>query len=209
MSHKLIVFTAPSGAGKTTLVRYLLQTVDVLAFSVSATTRPRRANETDGRDYYFINKEEFVQRVENNEFVEWQEVYDGNYYGTLKSEIARLFAEGKSIIFDVDVEGAKNIKKMYGSQALTVFIKPPNIEVLRERLKHRHTETEHTLEQRLAKAVRELACETEFDIAILNDNLTQAKSDALQIATNFLQNAEFSFPIEWRLIETPCEEELR
>lgn len=186
MSPKLVVFTAPSGAGKTTLVRYLLQTIDVLAFSVSATTRPRRSNETDGIDYYFISKEEFRDRIDKGEFVEWQEVYDGNCYGTLKSELDRLFAQGKSIIFDVDVEGAKNIKRQYGKQALTVFVKPPNIETLRERLQRRHTETEHTLQQRLQKAIKELACENDFDAIVLNDQLDKAKSDALEIVQDFL-----------------------
>jgi guanylate kinase len=187
MSHKLIIFTAPSGAGKTTLVRHLLKTIDVLAFSVSATTRTCRASETNGKDYYFINKDEFLYRVGNGEFVEWQEVYDGNYYGTLKSEISLLFSEGKSIIFDVDVEGAKNIKKMYGNQALTVFVKPPNIATLRERLMYRHTETDHTLQQRLDKAIKELACEADFDAVILNDNLDQAKKDAFDTASSFLK----------------------
>lgn len=187
MPQKLIIFTAPSGAGKTTLVRYLLQTIDALAFSVSATTRPCRANETDGKDYYFISRTQFLELIKNHEFVEWQEVYDGNFYGTLKSEISRLFAEGKSIIFDVDVEGAKNIKKMYGKQALTIFVKPPNIETLRERLSNRHTETNHTLQQRLDKAIKELACEVEFDTVVLNDKLEQAKKDAFDVVNQFLE----------------------
>lgn len=183
---KLIVFTAPSGAGKTTLVRHLLSVCDDLRFSVSATTRPIRTGETDGKDYYFIDKEEFIHRRQQAHFLEWEEVYDGNYYGTLKSEIDRIFAMGKSVIFDVDVEGAKNIKREYNDLALTIFVKPPSVETLRRRLVGRGSETDATLLQRLDKAIQELECEPLFDICLLNDDLNTAKQRALDIVRDFL-----------------------
>ncbi len=186
MSHKLIVFTAPSGAGKTTLVKHLIQHNKDLQFSVSATTRTRRPNEVDGQDYYFIGREEFLRRRANNEFLEWQEVYDGNFYGTLLSEIQRIFALNKSVLFDVDVKGALNIKKHYGNLALTVFVRPPSIEVLRDRLLGRNTETNASLLQRLDKAIQELEYEPCFDTCIVNDNLDIAKKDAETITHRFL-----------------------
>lgn len=188
MKHndKLIVFTAPSGAGKTTLVKYLLSTLDQLTFSVSATTREKRANETHGKDYYFLSKADFKQKLEKSDFLEWQEVYDGNYYGTLQSEIERIFALGKHIIFDVDVQGALNIKKMYGDQVLTVFVMPPNVETLRQRLLRRQSETPETLQRRVDKAVFELSYSSKFDTTVLNDDLVVAKADALKLVQDFL-----------------------
>lgn len=184
---KLVIFTAPSGAGKTTLVRHLMSELnEVLAFSVSATTRQRRQREKDGYDYYFITKDQFLQRVETGEFLEYQEVYDGNYYGTLKSEIQRIFDMDKSVIFDVDVQGALNIKKCYGKDALTIFVKPPSIEALKTRLVGRNSETDATLQQRLQKAIIELEYANRFDVTIINDQLEVAKQQAYQIVTNFL-----------------------
>lgn len=184
---KLVIFTAPSGAGKTTLVRHLMSELnEVLAFSVSATTRQRREREKDGYDYYFITKDQFRQRIETDEFLEYQEVYDGNYYGTLKSEIQRIFDMDKSVIFDVDVQGAINIKKRYGKDALTIFVKPPSIEALKTRLIGRKSETDATLQQRLQKAIIELEYANRFDVTIINDQLEVAKQQAYQIVTNFL-----------------------
>lgn len=185
---KLIVFTAPSGAGKTTLVRHLLHTIDNLMFSVSATTRARRSNEVDGRDYYFISVEDFKLRIARGDFLEWQEVYDGNYYGTLKSEIQRIFDIDKNVIFDVDVEGALNIKKSYGNQVLTVFVKPPSLDVLRQRLLRRHTEDAETLQRRVDKAALELQYEEKFDVVVYNDDINIAKADAEMLISQFLCN---------------------
>lgn len=184
---KLIVFTAPSGAGKTTLVKHVLsQLSNKVAFSVSATTRQQRSNEVNGIDYLFISREEFISRKENNEFLEWQEVYDGNFYGTLHSEIARIWKEGKAVIFDVDVEGAVNIKKIYGERALTVFVKPPSLETIRKRLMQRNSETNEMLEKRVAKAALELQYEGLFDIVLINDEIAEAKKNAIVIVCSFL-----------------------
>jgi len=184
---KLIVFTAPSGAGKTTLVKHVLsQLSNKVAFSVSATTRQQRSNEVNGIDYLFISREEFISRKENNEFLEWQEVYDGNFYGTLHSEIARIWKEGKAVIFDVDVEGAVNIKKIYGERALTVFVKPPSLETIRKRLMQRNSETNEMLEKRVAKAALELQYEGLFDIVLINDEIAEAKKNAIEIVCSFL-----------------------
>lgn len=187
MDNKLVIFTAPSGAGKTTLVKHLVSRVSSLAFSVSVTTRQQRKNEVHGRDYYFISHQEFKQKIANGDLLEWQEVYDGNYYGTLRSEIDRLWQAGKHVIFDVDVQGAINIKNCYGRRALTVFVKPPSVQTLRDRLIGRNSETNETLERRLKKAVKELAYENQFDTAVLNDNLTIAKEEAFNKVTDFLK----------------------
>jgi guanylate kinase len=149
MNHKLIVVAAPSGAGKTTIVRHLIRTFEALAFSVSAATRAQRAHETDGKDYYFISKEDFQQRIAQDLFLEWQEVYAGQFYGTLKSEIDRLWALGKTVIFDIDVQGALNIKKAYPEETLLVFVKPPSAEILIQRLQDRNTESEESLKRRI------------------------------------------------------------
>lgn len=188
MKGKLIVFTAPSGAGKTTLVKHLLKKMDNLAFSVSATTRSRRQNEIDGRDYYFLTKEEFSEKLEKGEFLEYQEVYDGNFYGTLIAEVDRLLCLGKHVIFDVDVEGALSIKKHYQDQALTVFVQAPSIEVIKQRLTRRNSESPETLEMRVKKAYEENKYASKFDKVVLNDVLQEAKANAYRIAKNFLTN---------------------
>jgi len=183
---KLIALTAPSGAGKTTIARHLLSTFDELAFSVSATTREKRAHETDGKDYYFLTKEEFERRIKNDEFVEWEEVYEGQFYGTLKSEIERILAIGKYVIFDIDVKGATSIKRVYGDDAMVVFIKPPSPEVLFERLRNRKTESQKSLEKRIARAKRELTYEDKFDKVLMNDDLDIALRDAEQLIKDSL-----------------------
>ena len=187
--NKLLLFDAPSGAGKTTIVRYLLGKFPNLSFSVSATTRNRRAYEQDGVDYYFISQEEFRRRMENKAFAEWEEVYAGQFYGTLHSEIQRLWAMGKDIIFDIDVYGAVRLKKKYPEQALTVFVKPPSRDALIERLRLRGTESEETFAKRIIKADEELAFENKFDMVLVNDVLEDALRRAENIAENFLLDA--------------------
>ena len=182
---KLIIFSAPSGAGKTTIVRHLLENNPNLTFSVSATTRERRAHEVDGKDYYFMPRAEFEQKIENKEFAEYEEVYHGTYYGTLKSEIERLRAEGKNVIFDVDVEGGLRLKKKYKEDALAIFVKVSSVEVLKERLNKRNTETEEKRAERIAKAVKELMYEKLFDVVIENDNLEEAFQKAQQLYNDF------------------------
>lgn len=183
---KLIVVTAPSGAGKTTIVRHLLASFGNLAFSVSATTRGRRENEQEGIDYYYINVQEFRELVAQNAFLEWEEVYENQFYGTLKSEAERLWAEGKCVVFDIDVKGALNIKKAFPDQTLTIFIKPPSPEILLERLKKRKSETDESLRKRIAKATIELTFEKHFDIALVNDDLAVALRQAEQIVGEWL-----------------------
>ncbi len=186
MTGKLIIFAAPSGSGKTTIVKYLLEQNLNVCFSISATTRPKRENEISGKDYFFLTPEDFKQKITENCFLEWEEVYSGNFYGTLKSEVDRELALGKNILFDIDVKGALNIKKNYGVQALAIFIKPPSIEVLKERLKIRNTESEETLNTRIGKSEYELTFEDQFDITIINDNIDEAKEEALLIIKNFI-----------------------
>ncbi len=175
---KLLIFTAPSGAGKTTIVRHLLQVIDNLAFSISATTRPRRLHEEDGKDYYFMDVEEFERHIRQGDFLEWEEVYPGKYYGTLKREVERLWAEGKDIIFDIDVHGALSIKKIFPKESLAIFVKPPSREVLIERLTKRQTESGKTLEERVARAEEELLFENKFDRVLVNDALCNALENA-------------------------------
>lgn len=175
---KLIALTAPSGAGKTTIARHLLKTFDQLSFSISATTREKRGHEEHAKDYYFLTKEAFEQKIADDEFVEWEEVYKGQFYGTLKSEIKRILDNDKYVIFDIDVEGASSIKRVYGDEVLVVFIKPPSPEVLFERLRNRKTESKKSLEKRIARATRELTYEDKFDVVLINDQLEVALSDA-------------------------------
>lgn len=184
--NKVVIFCAPSGSGKTTIVKHLLSVDNRLAFSVSACTRNKRANEEHGKDYYFLSHEEFKQRITNNEFLEYEEVYGGNFYGTLKSEVDRIWAMGKAVIFDVDVEGGLNIKKHFGDKALAVFVKPPSVEVLEQRLRYRSTETEETLRIRINKAVHELQYENKFEYVLLNENLEEALVVAENLITGFL-----------------------
>ncbi|MCB9261101.1 MAG: guanylate kinase [Flavobacteriales bacterium] len=183
---KLIIFSAPSGSGKTTVVRHLLEVNKKLAFSISATTRKKRPNEVDGKDYYFLTPEEFEKKLENQEFLEHEQVYPGLYYGTLKSEVERIWAEGKTVMFDVDVVGGMNIKNQYGHQALAIFLRPPSVEELIHRLKARETEAENELNQRINKATEELKFEKEFDIVLINNNLAHTLVEAESLVEYFL-----------------------
>jgi guanylate kinase len=185
---KLIVVTAPSGAGKTTIVHHLLKTFDDLAFSVSATTRSRRENEKEGRDYYFISVEEFKKLISEGAFLEWEEVYENQFYGTLKSEVQRLWDSGKYVVFDVDVKGAMSIKKTFPDHTFTIFIKPPSPEVLYQRLSRRKSESEDNLRKRIEKAAYELTFEKNFDIALVNDKLERALHEAEQIVEKWLDS---------------------
>jgi len=185
---KLIIFSAPSGSGKTTLVHHLLKQPELnLAFSISAASREKRSGEKNGKDYYFISPEEFKKKIENDEFVEWEEVYKNNFYGTLKEEVERLRNQGKNIIFDIDVKGGLNIKKQFPNDSLAVFVQPPSIEELIERLKNRKTETPEKIKMRIDKAEEELKFADKFDKIILNDNLEKAKQEAYNIVKNFLE----------------------
>lgn len=183
---KLVIFSAPSGSGKTTVVKHLLETNPNLQFSISATTRKKRPNEVDGKDYYFLSQEEFESKLANGEFLEYEQVYDGLYYGTLKSEIERIWDNDKSVIFDVDVVGGLNIKRIYGKKALAVFLRPPSVDELMERLKRRETEVEHELEQRIGKANEELKYEKEFDIVLINNILAHTLKETESIVNYFL-----------------------
>ena len=183
-----MVFSAPSGSGKTTLVNHLLSEIPDMAFSVSATTRSPRGNEQNGKEYYFISLEEFKKRVENDEFLEWQEVYPGRCYGTLKAVVSAMQEEGKHVAFDVDVVGGTNIKSFYGDEALSVFIQAPSIDVLKQRLVSRKTDSMEEIEKRLAKAQWEMDfAQGKFDVTIINDDLETAKADILEAVTRFLE----------------------
>lgn len=183
---KLIIFSAPSGAGKTTLVKHLLALDMGLEFSVSATSRSKRPGEKDGRDYYFLTAEEFRKKIDSDEFLEWEEVYADHYYGTLKSELDRIWTKGHHVIFDVDVVGGMNIKKQYAKNALSVFVMPPTPAHLEERLKARSTESEQNLKKRLDKVHHELGFAQKFDVVLINDDLEKAKKDAFQLVNEFL-----------------------
>lgn len=183
---KLVIFSAPSGAGKTTIVHHLLKQIPQLAFSVSATTRQKRGEEVHGKDYYFISKEEFLHRIAQKEFVEFEEVYKDNFYGTLRSEIERLWSEGKQVIFDIDVEGGLHLKKKFGDRALAVFVQPPSLEVLIERLHGRATDSQEKLKERIEKAEKELAYADKFDLILKNDELKTACAEAEQLVSKFL-----------------------
>ena len=184
---KLLVFSAPSGSGKTTIVRHLLAQEDLnLAFSVSCTTREPRGEEQHGVDYYFIDLKTFKNHIKASDFVEWEEVYRDNFYGTLQSEVERLWAEGKNVIFDIDVAGGLRIKKKYQDQTLAVFVKPPSIDELKIRLKKRSTESEDKINMRIAKASVELATAPQFDQVIKNYDLDVAKKEAYQLVKTFL-----------------------
>lgn len=185
---KLIIFSAPSGAGKSTLVRYLLAQGLDLRFSISATSRLPRGEEKNGVEYFFLTPEEFRQRIANNEFLEYEEVYTDKFYGTLKSEVDFILAEGSNVIFDVDCIGGLNIKKYYGSQALSIFVMPPSVEALRERLEKRGTDTPQVIENRLAKAEYEMSFAPQFDIVVCNDDFDRAKEEVLKLVTQFIQS---------------------
>ncbi len=187
MNGKLIIFSAPSGSGKTTIVRELLATNSNLGFSISACTRPPRGDhEKHGIDYYFLSVEDFRQRIANNEFAEWEEVYPGTYYGTLKSEIERLWSLGKHVLFDVDVKGGLALKRAYQDKALAVFVRVPSVEVLEQRLRSRGTETEESLAKRIAKMTYELSFEQQFDVVLINDSLETAMSGAQRLVDEFI-----------------------
>jgi guanylate kinase len=186
MSGKAIIVSAPSGAGKTTIVRHLLKVIPQLEFSISACSREKRTGETDGKDYYFISGDDFRDRISRDEFVEWQEVYPGSYYGTLKSEMDRIWSLDKTHIFDVDVVGAVNLKKYFGAHGLGIFIHPPSIEELENRLKKRGTESEETLRKRIDKAAYELTFAARFDRIILNDNLPVKCQEIVELVNGFL-----------------------
>ncbi len=185
---KLIVFSAPSGSGKTTIVRHLLKQPELnLEFSVSTTTRNKRSNEIHGKDYYFLSLEEFKKKRKNNEFVEWEEVYRDTYYGTLKTEVERIWAKGKHVIFDIDVSGGMRIKRKFPEQTLAVFVKPPNLNELIRRLKERGEESEKKINMRVAKAPSELLTAELFDVIVLNDNLDKALENAYNLVVEFLK----------------------
>lgn len=185
---KLIVFSAPSGSGKTTIVRHLLG-IDALnlEFSISATSREKRGKEVDAKDYYFLSAQAFKNKIKNDEFLEWEEVYRDNFYGTLKSEVERIWANGKHVIFDIDVSGGLRIKRKFPEQTLAIFVKPPSIDELKIRLKKRKTESEDKINMRVAKASAELATAPLFDVIITNDNLENALIEAENLVGNFIK----------------------
>ncbi len=184
---KLIIFSAPSGSGKTTLVRHLLAQDELnLAFSVSATSRAPRGDEQEGVHYYYKTAEEFKQHIKNEDFIEWEEVYRDHFYGTLKSEVERLWAQGKHVIFDIDVAGGLRIKNKFPERTLAVFVKPPSVDELKRRLKERSTEPEEKINMRIAKASVELATAPQFDLILRNDDLETAKKEAVALVRQFL-----------------------
>lgn len=187
MQGKLIIFSAPSGAGKTTIVRHLLQKFPELSFSISATTRECRGAEQNQRDYYFISKEDFLHKVAHQEFVEFEEVYNGTFYGTLRSEIERIWNEGKHVIFDIDVEGGLRLKRKYEDDALAIFVQPPSLEVLKERLTGRGTDSLEKLQERFAKAEKELEYANKFDVILKNFDLETACAEAEILVQEFLK----------------------
>jgi guanylate kinase len=182
MAGKALIFSAPSGSGKTTIVKHLLSKNKDLGFSISASTRDKRGRtEQDGKDYYFLSPEEFKRKIDNHEFIEWEEVYAGNFYGTLKSEIERIWAEGKNVIFDVDVKGGISLKEYFGDKALSVFVKVPSMEELEKRLRQRSTETADSLSRRLFKAKFEMTFQNEFDKVLVNGDLQKSLEEAQKL----------------------------
>ena len=186
-SGKAIIFSAPSGSGKTTIVKHLLNTNPRLGFSISACTRDKRGrDEQNGKDYYFLTPAEFKRRIDQGAFVEWEEVYEGNFYGTLKEEIQRIWDEGKTVIFDVDVKGGLHLKEYFGDNALAIFVKVPSLDVLTSRLKDRGTESEESLSRRLYKAKFEMSFEDQFDVSLVNDDMEKSFLEAETLVTDFL-----------------------
>lgn len=183
---KLIIFSAPSGAGKTTIVKHLLKQGLPLAFSVSATSRAKRAGEEHGRDYWFLSADEFRERIDTGDFVEWEEVYPNQFYGTLRSEIGRMHAQGLQVLFDVDVVGGLNLKEQFGEDALAVFVMPPSLEELERRLRNRSSESEDSLRKRVDKAVDEMEYADRFDVILRNEELPVAQQEALQLVKDFI-----------------------
>ena len=190
MKGKLLIFSAPSGAGKTTIVKHLLQKNFGLDFSVSATSRKPRIGETHGKDYFFLSEKEFREKIESDEFLEWEEVYKGTFYGTLKSKVECIRNSGKNVIFDVDVVGGLNIKNHYGNEALAVFVQPPSVDELKKRLRSRSTESEKKINMRIAKAEKELSYASQFDIIIINDKLESALEIVENKVAEFLTESE-------------------
>lgn len=185
---KAFIFSAPSGSGKTTIVQHLIKTNPKIGFSISASTRDKRGRtEENGRDYYFLTPSEFKEKIDQNAFIEWEEVYEGNFYGTLKSEIERIWAEGKHVIFDVDVKGGINLKNYFGDQALAVFVKVPSMEILKTRLNDRNTETDSSLSQRLFKAEFEMSFQDKFDVVLVNEDLDKTLSTAEKLVSDFIE----------------------
>uniref|UniRef100_UPI004047F1DA guanylate kinase n=1 Tax=Roseivirga sp. TaxID=1964215 RepID=UPI004047F1DA len=185
---KAFIFTAPSGSGKTTIVKHLLEVNPKLGFSISASTRDKRGrSEENGKDYYFLSKEEFRQKIEEDAFVEWEEVYTGNYYGTLKQEVQRIWNEGKHVVFDVEVKGAQNLKRYFGEDALAIFVKVPSMEILKERLTGRGTESAESLSQRFYRAEFEMTFENKFDVTLVNENLEESFKKAEELVNDFLK----------------------
>ena len=183
---KVIIFSAPSGAGKTSIVRALLSKIASLEFSISACSRAPRPNESHGKDYFFIPAQEFKHKISSGDFLEWEEVYAGTYYGTLRSEVERIWAQGQVVVFDIDVVGALNLKKQFGDRALALFVQAPSVEILEQRLRGRGTDSEEKIQQRVAKATIEMARAPEFDKVVVNDDLDTAKAEALAILKDFL-----------------------
>lgn len=190
MKGKLIIFSAPSGAGKTTIVHHLLKTFPNLSFSISATTREQRGDEVHGKDYYFISQESFLHKIAQKEFVEFEEVYTGTFYGTLRTEIERIWAQGNHVIFDIDVEGGLHLKRKYGAQALAIFVQPPSLEVLIERLTGRGTDLPEKLAERIRKADKELQYADRFDVILKNFDLETACAEAEQLVSEFLSKTD-------------------
>ena len=182
----VLIFSAPSGAGKSTLVQYLLSERNDLEFSISATTRAPRGTEVHGKEYYFLSIDDFNNRISNNEFVEYEQVYKGCYYGTLKSEVERIEQKHHHAVFDIDVKGGLNVKHIYGNQALAIFVAPPSIEILGQRLKNRGTDSEEKIRERLAKAEEECSYALQFDHIIVNDDLNAAKKEIIELVAKFL-----------------------
>ncbi|TCN67641.1 guanylate kinase [Acetobacteroides hydrogenigenes] len=187
MVGKMIIFSAPSGAGKTTIVKHLLSKFPQFEFSISATSRKMRDGEQHGKDYFFLSVDDFKRRIANDEFVEWEEVYADNFYGTLKSELERIWAKGNVVIFDVDVKGGVNLKRMFPDNSLSLFVMPPSVEELRNRLVGRGTDSAEAIERRVAKAQEELSYSSKFDVVVVNDNLEDAKSKAEDAIASFLR----------------------
>lgn len=186
MKGKLIIFSAPSGSGKTTIVHHLLSKNLKLEFSVSACSRKKRKNEIHGKDYYFISADEFRKKIETNDFIEWEEVYPDHFYGTLKSEVERIRELGSNVLFDIDVQGGLNIKKQYGDEALTIFVQPPSVEELENRLKKRDTDNEEKIAKRIEKAAHEMSFAHQFDKVLINDHLVKALLESEILVTDFL-----------------------
>lgn len=193
MPGKALIFSAPSGSGKTTIVKHLLEKNPTLGFSISASTRDKRGRtEQHGKDYYFLTPEEFKKKIDNNEFIEWEEVYAGNFYGTMKSEIERIWKEGKDVVFDVDVQGGIKLKQYFGDKALAIFVRVPSFEALKERLKNRGTESEESLSRRLFKAKFEMEFADKFDVVLLNEDLEATTTRAQKLYDDFKNSGDIS-----------------